>query len=814
MAAFSSPIVGAQDADVLQEMEEWAKVRIPVQLTAMASGMITSQNLTADRLELAAGMLAVATEFGPDSLPAWQKQLQLATAMRDDIEGAEQLERESIDVIVRLEPGNKVARLRQILLSIADRETAEGRVEAYNSFLTPEAVKAIGPMMAGRLAFDLALLERRTGDTEAYIQAIARSVELDPSYPPSVSSAAGFFRMLSDNTEVEVELLIAAVTADPFDATLMRALGKLLLRHGAYTNAAKILALSLPMTNSSSAAGRSLIEDYAIALWGAGNVDKAIDFLAKKQRDRVADLLSVMRDRGSQINRHAFLQEAPMPLPELALLKAVIMSDSLDSTVGEESQEILLQSFVFQSELFKQDIAAARENNNTNQEGTMAAGLASLSADEAWARLWCGLDVKTVPNLIDKASSNKMIDAGQRQVLLGWLAFREDRLEDARAILEPISENSPYAACGLAMVERAQGDLQSAAQLFLRIYTDVPGTALGLWSRGELSRILGLKVSPPEGAEELEKLAAGMPSSVSRIIESPKTALAISIAPLKKPLQYFEPLKVRVGIRNTTAIPLAIGAGCPIQPTLAIIPEITVAGIKIPPIQPIILSMERALSIPPKGELEIEYDLSATTLGKILNSVSLQGATIRLRCVVNYMIVQMNVTIGKFGEQATSLPIRINGGVETNNLPLDMNRRIKKVKKFDSVEDLAQLAILGQSLAVRSKWMDEQRDNVIELLITSFRKLGPMAKAWVLSQWAPLSEQLVRIQDIAVATESPVIFAVLLSSWTNNPGDAAIVAGLQSSNPLIREMANAAQNTAELFEATAQRQFDLVDEDP
>ena len=66
---------------------------------------------------------------------------------------------------------------------------------------------------------------------------------------------------------------------------------------------------------------------------------------------------------------------------------------------------------------------------------------------------------------------------------------------------------------------------------------------------------------------------------------------------------------------------------------------------------------------------------------------------------------------------------------------------------------------------------------------------------------------------IAVEIDDITIFAVLLSSWSNVPGDASIVVGRQSSIPLIRQMAEATQNSAEIFELIQRRQYELVEEE-
>lgn len=810
--AFSTAQSVAQDEEVLQEMEDWAAARLPDTITAIASGIIESESLTAGRLELVVGMLSAAIQIGPDSLPALRKQLQLATAMRDDVQGAEELEQQSIDAVVRLDPKDTVSRLRQILLRIEQRQTAEQRIEGYQSFLTPKAVDAIGETMASRLAFDLALLEKRTGNTNGYVKSLAKAIELDPSFPPSASAAAGFFRVASEDVGIELELLIAAVTADPANETLMRALGKLLLRHGAYTSASKILELAVILSNPRSILGRSVTEDSAIAFWGNEEPKKAIALLDQNQRDRASALLMAKRMRDPSMDRHEFLESVNAPSPELALLKAVILSDSSDPSIVEAFFPTLEGAFEFQRELLNEDIASAEEKGDTNSIDEFRNSLASLAADEAWSRLWCGLDVKKVPDLIDEALSSQMIDSGQAQVLNGWLAFREGRLEEARTIFTPIAENSPYAAAGLAMVDLAAGEMQSAARAFLKVYLDVPGTAMGLWCRGQLQRLLRKKITQPEEALELETLAERIPTAVSRIVRSPQSTLALSISAVEKPIHYYDTFKVRVVIRNTTSIPLAIGVDCPINPTLAIVPEVTAASTEVPPLEPLIFSLERALQIPANGSVEYEYNISATPLGLILDEMALQGATIRFRCVVNYRIAQKNVTLGFLGEKVTSLPIRMDGAYLSGNPSDNLVLRIEDIEDLDSVKDLAQIALLGRMLDLDIEVVTRQRQLIANKLTEAYQKIGPIAKAWVLAQLPSESEVFTRLVDSAISTNNAGVYAILLSEWSPNPGDAGIVSGLKSDDPLIRQMAEAAQKSAKILELLQQRQF-LLDEE-
>ena len=53
--------------------------------------------------------IETATQTDPDSLSAWTKLEALATALRDDVENAEQIQVTALDNIIRLDPDNVLA---------------------------------------------------------------------------------------------------------------------------------------------------------------------------------------------------------------------------------------------------------------------------------------------------------------------------------------------------------------------------------------------------------------------------------------------------------------------------------------------------------------------------------------------------------------------------------------------------------------------------------------------------------------------------------------------------------------------------------
>ena len=804
----------AQEEDVLEEMEVWALEQLPEVIISRASGILELPTMVSAQLNLATGMVLASVELGPNSIPAWEKLRQLSIALGEELENADELELEALTELVRLDPSNQVANLQRIVLYIDRKDTAEKRIAAYASFLTPDAIKKIGNQIASRLAFDLAVLQRRTGNTDAYAEYLAKSVELDPSYPTAAISAAGFFRLESTDVLAELELLITAVTADPANDQLLTILGDLLLEHGAYVGAARAYSMASKFTAPSSLLRSDIDEAQSLSLWGSRDVGKALSLIDYAQKIRVEQLMQRMSAIDPDHNRHAFLREDPAPSPRLAILKAAILSDSMDASQLENFFPVLDKSFSYEMTVLQIERTAEEEKDEPSAAMLNQIEEIGLNnaADEAWARVWFNYELDGVSDLADIAESGGSIDQLQRQILDAWLTLRTGKLDEALTAFTDLADQSLYAQTGLALTQELLDFKKEAAKGYLEVYQQEPGTSLGIWSRGRLERILMKTITSSSSVQLLENVMSGMSKSVDRIARDPKNTLAMSISAVENPISYFEPLKVKITLRNTTGIPLAIGQSFPVGSTMAIIADITAAGVRVPEISPVILSTERMFSIPANGEVEYLIDLSATNFGIFLDSMALQGVTMRLRCVVNYKVNNQNVSLDVLGEQAISLPIRMNGFYRSNQGPQDFAKLISNIEVLDELEDLKRIALVGKYLELDVPWIQQVKPDIIDALSKVFSRLGPHARAWVLFNIPSQTSGLSRLLDVAVVSEDVGIYAALLSQWVTSPGSPAIVEGRRSKNPLIREMTEAAYELSNLEETLSRRSYELIDE--
>ncbi|MEM1423334.1 MAG: hypothetical protein AAGH64_04950, partial [Planctomycetota bacterium] len=153
-----------------------------------------------------------------------------------DEEGASRLSRE----LLRIDPRDQVAQLRVAIDAVRDKQTAIGRLEAYELFLGPRG-NAFDPSIRSRLAVDAALIARERGSERQFIEYITLATTLDPSNKEAAALYASHFLALTDDPVERADLLTNIVLADPLDPEALQNLAIELVQHGAYAGAYDLL---------------------------------------------------------------------------------------------------------------------------------------------------------------------------------------------------------------------------------------------------------------------------------------------------------------------------------------------------------------------------------------------------------------------------------------------------------------------------------------------------------------------------------------------------------------------------------------------
>lgn len=825
------PAVQGQGIDVEdQGLEQWAASRLAASFDAISSDLLEMDQVLVPELEIAFGLAQIATELDPSSSDAWRSLLDVSTLLGDDMEGAADSRRRALEALVKLDPRDSVVRLRLLLDRIDARPTAQERIAAYETLLTPENIDRLGAQASARLAFDLGLLQMRVGDTDAAATRVAQAVMLDPSFPQAAEMAAGIFRTVVPTPIDEAELLAIAWTASPSDEMIARVLGQLVLADGAFESAADILELAILLLPENTTNRASLIADRMLALWGADRAELALELFDRETRSRLARRKRVLLQEGYDPEEVKDL-EVP-PAPELALITAVIEARRGDPERREQAVTTLFRSFDFE----QRDLArrALRMESDEDIPEERKATLrragrkrqAELYADEAWARAWFGwkpataaqsggdedssellpeVAALTLKDLLDGAVKRGVLEPGQRNVVEGWEAISQDDFDRARLLLVPAAESSPYAEAGLALLDEVEGRRKEAARRYLDVFESRPGTLVGLWSRSRLEGMLGVEIPAPERAALMdEMLAATLPEAVGRAIRDPRHGvLAVRVEPTSLRQAAYGPLLIDVTLTNVSGLNLAIGPESPISPTVAIVADVAdVVGLEgvstaLRQSRPVVVSIDRRFSLAPEESIELQIDLTRTRYGRYVALASIFGGSFKIRAVANFGVSPSgNITTGVFGREGLSPVFRVDG---LNPLADDRYRRMaERMQSADSISDAKDVAALLELVLGTDPRLtdDEIRLQAIDAALA----LPPLARAWAMSHLPAGVPGSSRLVDRLVNDGSRASLALGLARFSLNRTSAPINAGLRSDDPLIRRMAEAAQELSALRE--------------
>ena len=210
--------------------------------------------------------------LAPDRRAAWDLALVLADQISSGNPAAAAAVRtEALAALARIDPADDVVRLSRIGDAIDRHSTAEARVRAYETMLDAKHRASIGAPVASRLAYQLASLESRMGNTDLFARWLGDSVKTDPSYPAAAQSAAGFFRMRVNDPAADVELLSIALEANPRNLSTWSALITVLLDGGAFKGAERVARMAIAVADAERRPETvySMTGDLATALWCA-----------------------------------------------------------------------------------------------------------------------------------------------------------------------------------------------------------------------------------------------------------------------------------------------------------------------------------------------------------------------------------------------------------------------------------------------------------------------------------------------------------------------------------------------------------------
>ncbi len=747
--------------------------------------------------EAAMALALQCARLAPERRAGWD----LVILLADQVEGgapdaARAARRESLAALARLDPADDVIRLARVAEAIESHTTADARVRAYESMLAPANRAALGGPVASRLAYQLASLESRIGNTELFARWLAESVKADPGYPAAAQAAAGFFRMRVSDPAADVELLSVAVEANPRDLATWSALVSVLLDGGAFKGAERAARLAIIVAEAERRPETvySLTGDLATALWGSGQRAEAMHELDLRMNRLTEDFRRMISLMDPSITNERLTREFP-PLPSslsIAML-GVAKKDGNQKKLAELLDQALR--------------GADAEIRRAKERGDSDAAIGGYDIQKLTTLLLFGSEMRTVPGLIANASKSGALGDDGKARFEAMLLWRQGKPEDAAKVLEPMRENDPLAhyayASALADLKRPH----EAAKEFRAIAESRIGTSISLLALDRLAEVLGQQVvltsqltpALKEGSAALDKaLETQLPLALDEMMEHPLRALTVEVTPSSTQIKPYEQFSFTIRMRNNSRIPLAIGGDCPITGKVTMRAAAPRPGNSDPaelPPQPILI--DRRLRLGPGEEITVNIEADLTMVGLVLNVQPLDAHLVNVAVVSNPSAATGGISAGFLGSVTGCPPIQFTG-VDVTAEWLTESRAL--IRSAGNVDAVTRLALLVHAAADPKRLPESARADTKAIwtdVVEAWKALPERAQAWVIGVMPEDTAEMAPLLEAAKASTSPTVLRSWAITRVVDPKDPMLDVCRRSGDADLGKLADAVTWVAE-----------------
>ena len=532
--------------------------------------------------------------------------------------------------LIAIDPDDEVAQLRLAVETVKRRQTAAGRLEAYEVLLGPQG-EGLRKAVRSRLAVDASLLARERGSERLFLEYITYATTLDPSNKEAAALYAAHFLGLSDDPIERADVLTNVVLSDPLDPAALQNLALELVQHGAYRGAFELIRHTTKLYNQRrEELPLRLRIELTLAEWNTKGTDHLVDY-AQDLEDVLAGRIASEREYAIQQGLDPGPeQEAllPLELEALRLAAAVVKRD-------EEMQQRMLQKCLSVGEN-----AIPQFLDGTADEATGVRRADALRLTLLWCRAFAGGDLagmrEELAYFSDPNNPNALQPAARRR-FEGWLKLHEGDIEGARALLEPLVETDRHARWAMATLEEEFGDEQVALAHYARLAQRFPNTAIGTvaWFRAKDLYDGDLVRSPT--AEALSDEAVKLVQWLQGVVPDAGSYMAIGARQIDPPIDPLAGAVLEITIRNRTSWPLALGDNRPIPARVLATPILSFGTSDlIDATRPETFTIPGRLRLNGSEEITFRVRTTRRLVGDVLDVGSVQGSTARWQVTAGF----------------------------------------------------------------------------------------------------------------------------------------------------------------------------------
>ncbi|MFO0782182.1 MAG: hypothetical protein U0636_00675 [Phycisphaerales bacterium] len=752
--------------------------------------LLADPDITVQGLESALDLVQACAALTPDRTHPWR----VMTFLADQLETgkpdlARAVRRTALANLARLEPGNDAITLARLTSAVEAHTTAEARVRAYEQLLDSANASRISPVIRARLAYQLAMLQGRVGNTDLMARWLGESVKLDPAFPQAALAAAGFFRTRVNDPAADVELLSICIEANPRDLETWSALMSVLLDGGAFKGAERVIrdALVVAEAERQWATINNFTVELANAMWGQGRRVDAYRELESRLRVLTADYRRTLQFSDPTLTVERLEQILPPLPPELSLTALALAQGNASQ---DRYDKLVDQALVMTPA--EQDLLA--------KEG-LAKYIQPL-LQKATISLLFQKDVGKVGELLRDAAAIKAVSEPVLARYNGLLSWRQGKLDEAIAALAPLAAEDSLAAYAYASALLEKGQTQEAARAFHALAQRSVGTTLGLMALDRLAALLKqdvvltsqLSADIAARAALLEKaLDEQLSKYVDQICEHPDRAIAITITPTADNAAPYAPLAFHVNVRNTSRLPLSIGRSDPISSRMmmrAAAPR--PRDEKVAPIPPGPVLFDRRLQLAPGERVEYDVDAAYTPLGNRLWDEPLQMHMVNAGFMTNPRATPYGAVAGFMGTVVTVDPFPTQGVAVT---PAWVDQTLSILSGPPGAEAMVRLTLLVHAASKPEAMPEAARaaltaPTLWKAIVDAWTRQEPRAQAWVVSTLPPETPAMAPLLDVVRSSTAPEVLTSWVLRRVDKPKDPMLDVARRTGNQLLMRLAD------------------------
>lgn len=750
----------AQAAQGVEGVDISPEALLADQLVILARQSVEgAQDPGPDQLTRAAVLLDLALGLQADDAELWRLRAELAGRMdnRDD-------QLLALKRYCSLRPDDDAAQLEWIMAAVGVNQTIEQRLEAVEKILNGKKSQKLSEPLRSRLASYVASVARETGDADRMIRRLKDAIRLDRSNQEAAAMTLEWLVAAGAPPATVGEALMHLVLTHPTNGVYRRQLAKLLLSQGAYVPAAQQYEAAHRLTSGPDDGG--LIYNWALSLAASGHIDDGLNLLTQHEISLEPAAVARPVDE-DQATDPVAVTAAGLPL-DMELLRLTLLSLSGRQTRADGS--------------FHRIGMVLRER--------LPRGDPQAESDLIWLGLLFRQAVPDSRRLGQLAAGRPENDPFIARVT-GWVHLQAgDRVATRRALAAHVNVD-PFSAYGMA---RALDQDDQRLQQLQEVVDMAPDNLAGLMAAHDLVTA-GAQVQPTADGARLTQLIDVWPKKVATPDPDQDrwTALTMTVQPTQ--FVYFQPITARLTLHNTSDFPLSIGPGQPVPARMLIYLSMRQAGAALGDLPPIVVDVQRLLSLPPRESLRLDMRLDRGSLGSVLSSSPGESIGFDVTAVLGpRLALDGRLSTQPMGATDAVYLIERRGQAVTEQL---IDRWITLLHDTDPVRQMLASARLLRSAAILDRAQESSEivaEKIAYAVNLRYDQLTPISQAWAI-RFLPRREESTiafdAVHESAQRSMDRAVQIIYAATQIKNPKSTVINTMLRHPDPQVVAFAKA-----------------------